>query len=424
MRRATLEHLIAMRQGGRTAIRALDVETGEESLIDPTDLSPLGRAAAAAMEAGLGGRVMVDGRSWFLTIYDAPWEIVIIGAVHIAQALAAIAPPAGFRVRVIDPRAAYATEERFAGITLDRRWPDEALAAEPLSKRSALVALAHDPKLDDAALIGALRSPAGYIGALGSSRTHAKRLTRLAAAGFSASELARIHGPVGLSIGARSPSEIAIAILAELVQCRRAPAAVRIGGVVLAAGLSSRMGRNKLILPLGGKPIVRHAVEAALASRLDPVLVVTGNDPTAIKRALDGLAVTFVHNADFAKGLSTSLHKGIAALPADCAGALVLLGDMPGITQGLIDRVIAGFANSRTICVATAKGQRGHPVLWGRQFFPQIQALTGDAGARALMAAHADAVCEIAVDDGAILTDIDTEADLQAYSASQENRPL
>ena len=139
-----------------------------------------------------------------------------------AQSLTALAIASGYRVRVIDPRMAYATEERFPGIALIRKWPDEALAANPLTPRSALVVLAHDPKLDDAALATALRSPAGYIGALGSTRTHARRLVRLKELGFSARELERIHGPVGLAIGARAPSEIAISLLAELVKIRRA----------------------------------------------------------------------------------------------------------------------------------------------------------------------------------------------------------
>ena len=162
--------------------------------------------------------------------------------------------------------------------------------------------------------------------------------------GFSRAELAEIHGPVGLAIGARTPGEIAIAILAELVQVRRAPkSAPRIGGMVLAAGLSSRMGRNKLIAPLRGKPLVRHAVEAALAAGLDPVMVVTGHERWRSKTRLAGLHVTFVHNPDYADGLSTSLRRGIAALPEECDGAMVLLGDMPGITAGLIERVIAAF---------------------------------------------------------------------------------
>src|SRR4051812_3894100 len=199
MRRETLQKLMAARREGRLLVRALDVASGDEHLIDPaTDSSPLGKAAAATARADTGRRVTIEGRTWFLCAYHAPWEIVMVGAVHIAQALAALAAPAGYRVRVIDPRGPYATAERFPGITLQRAWPDEALEEQPLTQRSALIALAHDPKLDDAGLAVALRSPAFYVGALGSQRTHARRLARLEAQGFTAAEVAGIHGPVGL----------------------------------------------------------------------------------------------------------------------------------------------------------------------------------------------------------------------------------
>src|SRR5215469_7639208 len=158
MKRATLLAINAARAQGRALVRALDIESGEEKLIDPTtDRSPLGLAARAALRADASSEAVVDGRQWFLTVYNVPWEIVIVGAVHIAQALAGMASASGYRVRIIDPRMAYATEERFPGIALTRSWPDEALAAEPLTARSALVVLAHDPKLDDAALAVALR---------------------------------------------------------------------------------------------------------------------------------------------------------------------------------------------------------------------------------------------------------------------------
>jgi xanthine dehydrogenase accessory factor len=125
---------------------------------------------------------------------------------------------AGYCVRVIDPRTAFATAERFPGITLSHEWPDEALARSPLGRRSALIVLAHDPKIDDPALVAALASPAFYIGALGSKRTHAARLARLKAHGFADDALARIHGPVGLAIGAKSPAEIAVSILAQMTE--------------------------------------------------------------------------------------------------------------------------------------------------------------------------------------------------------------
>jgi xanthine dehydrogenase accessory factor len=163
----------------------------------------------------------IEGHSWFFTVYNPPLDLAIIGAVHMAQPLTRIAGLADYAVRVIDPRTAFATPERFPEVRLSHQWPDEALAAEPLTARSALVALTHDPKLDDPALAAALSSPAFYIGALGSKTTHAKRLERLKEAGFSEAQLGRIHGPIGLDIGARAPAEIAVAILAQMTQTLR-----------------------------------------------------------------------------------------------------------------------------------------------------------------------------------------------------------
>ena len=403
------------RREGRTRVRALNLASGEERLLDPaSDTSPLGQAAARAVRQDTNLRITLQDGEWLLTVYHAPWEIVVVGAVHIAQALAALAIPAGYRVRVIDPRAPYATDERFPGISLQRAWPDEALAAEPLTPHSALVVLAHDTKLDDSALTHALPSPAFYIGALGSTRTHGRRLARLAAQGFSQSQLARIHGPVGLAIGARSPSEIAIAILAELVRLRRAVRAPRIAGIVLAAGTSSRMGSNKLIETVRGKPLIAKAVDAAAASRLDPVLVVTGHQADRIAAALAGAPAALVHNKHFEEGLSSSLQAGLAAVPEDCDGAMILLGDMPDISPALIDRLIAAF-HPGAICVATAKNRRGHPVLWARRFFAELMLLKGDKGAREVMQAHGKQVLEIETGDDAPLADIDTVEALAAY---------
>jgi CTP:molybdopterin cytidylyltransferase MocA/xanthine/CO dehydrogenase XdhC/CoxF family maturation factor len=422
MRRDTLRQLLEARGSGQVLVRALDITSGAEKLINPqTDRSPLGRAAAEAAKTGLSTRTSVDGTDWFLSVYGQADEIVIVGAVHIAQALAALASAAGYRVRVIDPRAAYATQARFPGIMLQRLWPDEALKEQPLGARSALIALAHDPRLDDAALAQAVRSPAFYVGALGSTRTHMRRLARLDASGFSAAELSRIHGPVGLSIGARSPTEIAIAILAQLVQIRRTAKRPRIAAILLAAGRSTRMGANKLSLPFKGKPLVRHASDAALAAGLDPVIVVTGHEPEMVHQALAGTPVRFIHNSRHAEGLSSSLQAGARSVPSDCDGALILLGDMPNITPQLIKQMVCAYdpANGRAICVATANGRRGHPVLWDRRFLTDMESLTGDAGAKSLMQSHAELVWEVESHSNAPLTDIDTPEALARFSNDQ-----
>ncbi|MFT6459744.1 XdhC family protein [Pseudophaeobacter arcticus] len=161
-----------------------------------------------------------DGET-FVAVHNPPLRLVVVGAVHIAQALVPMAQLAGYDPAVIDPRAAFASPERFPGVTLLEDWPDEAVAALGLDARTALVLLTHDPKLDDPALAAGLRQKCFYIGALGSKRTHAKRVERMLAAGFGEPDTARIHGPVGLDIGAAGPAEIAIAILAEMTAVLR-----------------------------------------------------------------------------------------------------------------------------------------------------------------------------------------------------------
>ncbi|MEB3420078.1 XdhC family protein [Salipiger marinus] len=157
----------------------------------------------------------------FVAIHNPPLRLLVVGAVHIAQALVPMARIAGYDPVLIDPRAAFGSAARFPGETILDDWPDEALAKLGLDARTALVLLTHDPKLDDPALEAALRSEVFYIGALGSTRTHAKRVTRLTEAGFTEAEIARIYAPVGLDIGAASPAEIAVSVLAQMVRVLR-----------------------------------------------------------------------------------------------------------------------------------------------------------------------------------------------------------
>jgi molybdenum cofactor cytidylyltransferase len=195
--------------------------------------------------------------------------------------------------------------------------------------------------------------------------------------------------------------------------------APHVAAIVLAAGRSTRMGpRNKLCEIVRGTALVRHAVKAALASRADPVFVVTGHESEAIRAALAGLDVRFVDNPDFASGLSSSLKAGLAVLPPASAGALVLLGDMPNITAGIIDRLIAHLGENpeAKAIVPTVLGQRGNPVLLARAQFGEIVHLTGDAGARKLLDQAGDAVIEVAIDDPAIALDIDTPEALAAFT--------
>jgi len=217
--RETLRALNTVRRRELAAVRAIDLETGEDRLIDPAnDLSPLGMAAAAAARTDRSMTAEVEGRKWFLAVANPPIDLVIVGAVHVAQALVKVATLIGCRVRVIDPRVAFASKERFPEVTLSHEYPDEILSRTPLGRRSAVVTLSHDPKIDDPALVAALRSPAFYIAALGSKKTHAARLARLKERGFSTEILARVHGPAGLAIGAKTPEEIALSIAAQMTE--------------------------------------------------------------------------------------------------------------------------------------------------------------------------------------------------------------
>jgi len=214
--------LLRARAEKQAAVLATHLASGAQ-LILPSDAAPaaLSAAAARALAADTSTAVIVDDDRWFLHVHNLPLRLFLIGAVHIAQSVVRLAAPLGLRVIVVDPRPALATAERFPGITLLPDWPDEALDQAALDARSAVVALTHDPKLDDPALDRALRSPAFYIGALGSRRSHAARLERLSALGHAPETLARIHGPVGLPIGAVTAPEIALSIIAELVAIRR-----------------------------------------------------------------------------------------------------------------------------------------------------------------------------------------------------------
>jgi molybdenum cofactor cytidylyltransferase len=196
-----------------------------------------------------------------------------------------------------------------------------------------------------------------------------------------------------------------------------------IAAVVLAAGRSTRMGGpNKLLAEIGGRPLVRIAVEQALASRAKPVIVVTGHERERVEAALKGLPVQFVHNPDFAVGLGGSVRTGIAAVPAAADGAIVCLGDMPQVDAALIDRLITGFAPEQgaLAVVPTIEGQRGNPVLWSRRFFPDLMAIEGDVGARNLINRYGEAVVEVPVTGKGALVDVDTPEALRGVKAAIE----
>ncbi len=233
MKRDLLDSLQQARAAKRPVALVTNLESGRQGLLDGdlcrgdltlggTVLDQVRRAVAEDRSGTLAGTDL------FVHVFNPPLRMIVVGAVHIAQSLAPMAAVAGYQVILVDPRRAWATEARFPEVRLVTDWPDAALRALRPDRRCAVVTLTHDPKLDDPALAAALDSPAFYIGALGSKRTHAKRLERLRAQGIDAERLGRIHGPIGLPIGAKSPAEIALSILAEATRVYHgAPALVQ-----------------------------------------------------------------------------------------------------------------------------------------------------------------------------------------------------
>ncbi|WP_011580632.1 MULTISPECIES: XdhC family protein [Chelativorans] len=219
----SLKKLNQCRRERRAAILLTDLGDGRDRVVVEGDAvaGTLGEAIAAAFRSGKSGTVEVEGRSFFLNVHLPPPRLVMVGAVHISQALAPMAKIAGFDLHIIDPRTAFASPERFPDIRLDAEWPEDVLKKAPLDAYCAIAALTHDPKIDDPALKAALEAECFYVGALGSRKTHASRVERLAAAGVPMPAIKRIRAPIGLPIGAASPAEIAVAVLAEIIEALR-----------------------------------------------------------------------------------------------------------------------------------------------------------------------------------------------------------
>ncbi len=227
MKLATLNELNAERAARRPAIVVTDIASGEQRLVKAADIAadPLHADLGKYLRIGKSGTVEVDGRRLFLNVHAPTARLVMIGAVHISQALAPLAQSLDYHVTVVDPRTAFASAERFGDVPLVAEWPDVALPPLNVDRYTAFVALTHDPKIDDPALLHAFSRDCFYIGALGSRKTHARRGDRLKSQGATDADIARIHAPIGLAIGAISPSEIAVSIMAEITAVLRLPKA-------------------------------------------------------------------------------------------------------------------------------------------------------------------------------------------------------
>jgi xanthine dehydrogenase accessory factor len=232
-----LEQLLSLGHTGAAVALVTHLESGKQAIVMKADMEMPGDLTLAPDELAKARQALDEDRSGiiesaagalFVEVWNPRPRLLVVGAVHTAQVLLPLARLAGYDVTVIDPRTAFGSPARFPDVTLRNDWPDAALAALAPDRRTAILTLTHDPKIDDPALEAALRSEAFYVGALGSRRTHAKRVDRLRAAGFDDTQINRIHAPIGLAIGARTPAEIAISIMAEITAVlRRAPLAIR-----------------------------------------------------------------------------------------------------------------------------------------------------------------------------------------------------
>lgn len=224
MQKTIAAQIIDARAARRPVALLTWLATGTQRLTAPGEDAGLGDAMAEAFRRDRSGTVETAEGEVFIRVYNPPLRMIVIGAVHTAQYLAPLARMGGYDVTIIDPRGAFATDLRFPDVRLVAEWPDEVLPTLGLDARTAFVALTHDPKIDDVALRLALASQAFYIGALGSTRTHAKRLERLKSQGSDEASLARIHAPIGLDIGAQGPAEIALSIMGEITAVLRGKA--------------------------------------------------------------------------------------------------------------------------------------------------------------------------------------------------------
>ena len=373
----------------------------------------LGVGGVSLRRLGARGERLDDGVTVLLESFVDRPRLLVLGAIDYAAAVATVGRFLGYHVTICDARAAFATSDRFPDadeVVVD--WPHRYLASTVLDARSAICVLTHDPKFDVPALLEALHGPAGYIGVMGSRRTHEDRLDRLRAAGATDDELARLHSPIGLALGGRSPQETAIAIAAELVMVRnhatglplRTPSGpihpertvstdtpLHVAGLILAAGSGRRFAAEggtgpKLLADVSGRPLITHAIDGARHAGLDPLVVVVPPESQALCAAIIAADpdVRLIINSAASSGIASSVAAGLEALgrlPGDerpddeLPGAcVVLLADQPGIGASAIDAVLAAWRRTGRPARARYDDGPSHPVVLPRTVWSRIGA--------------------------------------------------
>ncbi len=423
--------IVTLLSSGRAALFA------RGTLLGSLGAASLDRAladrAAQLLEQAESRLVEIGPETAFIDVLRPPPRLAIFGAGDDAQPLAQLAAQAGFSVTVIDHRPAYLTAERFpppAQLVL-RRASDGVLGLS-LGRRHFAVVQTHALIHDRDWLKALLPLSIAYLGLLGPRARKEEVLRQLGV-----DDVDKLYAPVGIDLGADGPEQVAISIVAEMlaVHAGRAPGHLRarrrgihergdpVAGVLLAAGTSSRMGRNKLYLELGGKSVLRRAVDAAAAAGLDPILVVLGHEPERAQaelKGLDGPTVRTVLNPDYAGGIDTSMRAGIAAVPESAGGAVVLLADMPFVSAAMIRELVERWRAADAPLAVSRYGEvLAPPMLYGRSLFPELLALDGAGCGKRVVKRHRDEALEVAWPASA-LADLDFPEDVDRVRAQIE----
>ena len=365
--------------------------------------------------------------------FDPQRRLIVMGADPPALAMAALGAQIGFATTFVRPRGPIAPPP-LAGVRYLRSDPAAALAEAGLDPWTSVAVASHEMELDEEALLAALGSDAGYVGVLGSKRRLPERLERLKAIGLSEGQIARLHAPIGLPLAGKSPWEIAVAVVGEIVQVLRAAEDARgwpaagagqgLHAVILAAGQGSRFGGAKLVEAWRGQPVLHGALAAAFAAPVETIVLVTGAHAEPIEacarafaaRRADGARLRIVHAADHAQGLSASLRAGLRSLPGDATGMLLFLGDMPAAPAALGQPLADALAAGALAAAPSHQGRRGHPVAISSALFPALLTLEGDRGAAQVLAGLGERLALIETADPGALYDVDTREDLTRTS--------
>ena len=386
----------------------------------------------AAWRLALGGGVCsrADLSPAVFRRFDPTQRLVVIGADPPALAMASLGAQAGLQTTLIRPKGPIAPPPALS-IAYLRTGPAEALAQIGLDAWTAVAVATHDADLDEEALAAALASSAGYVGVLGSRRRLPERLAGLRARGVAKARIADLKAPIGLPLAGKSPWEIAVAVIGEVVQTVRAreeserwsaPLDSTLHALVFAAGQGARFGGGKLTAGWAGGAVLDGALAAAFASSATSVIVVTGAHAEQVTAAADAFAadrpdaarLRIVHAPDHAQGLSASIRAGVGALPDGLEAALLFLGDMPRVPHGVLEPLLEAVAAGATAAAPRFNGRRGHPVAVAASLFPKLLTLQGDRGAGPVLEALGTSLALIDTDDDGVCFDVDWPADLMA----------